>query len=134
MTTPSYDLTGTWDGVFYYKDVPDAGPTTPFLAKIRETRGAFTGTVIEPHEFIDATVSATIQGARNGRAVQFAKDYEVDDEDYQATVQYAGTLSEDGNMIHGEWRITHWTGRFEMTRAPGMVEKAEREEVVGLDI
>lgn len=134
MTTPNYDLTGTWDGAFFYKDVPDAGPTTPFVAVIRETSGAFSGTVIEPHELKETTVSATIQGARDGRAVKFAKDYEEDDEDYQETVQYFGILSEDGDAITGEWRIDHWTGQFEMTRTPSMVQKAEQKEAIGVDL
>lgn len=130
MTKDSLDLTGTWDGVFFYQDVPDAGPTTPFLAIINETSGAFSGTVIEPHEFVEGTISATIHGHRQDRKVAFSKDYETEDEDYQATVQYAGTLSEDGDMISGEWSIDHWTGTFEMTRSLGAAEMAVKQESV----
>lgn len=124
MTAETLDLTGAWDGVYHYKDVPDAGPSTPFLATIKETNGAFTGTVIEPHEFKEGTVSAIIHGRRRGRDVSYAKDYETDDEDYQATVQYTGTLSDDGQIMTGAWSIEHWSGTFEMSRSPEAAEIA----------
>ncbi|WP_298335033.1 hypothetical protein [uncultured Erythrobacter sp.] len=122
MTDRSLDITGSWDGIYFYKDVPDAGPATPFLATINETNGAFTGTVIEPHELIERTVHATIHGHRQSCIVTFSKDYETVDEIYQETVQYRGTLSEDGEAIVGEWAIEHWKGRFEMNRAPSAEE------------
>lgn len=125
MTARDLNLSGTWDGVFSYPDMPEAGPTTPFLADIRETNGAFTGTVIEPHELDRNTIRAIIHGQRTDHLVQFAKDYEEADEYYQATVQYSGSLSEDGNTITGEWSIDHWRGAFEMTRASGAQEEVQ---------
>ena len=134
MTNIKLDLSGTWDGIYFYKDVPDAGPATPFLAIIRETDGAFTGTVIEPHELRAATISATIFGHRQGTRVQFAKDYECDDEEYRETVQYTGELCTKGQMISGEWAIEHWSGRFEMTRATGLAETVEGKESAEVDL
>jgi hypothetical protein len=134
MTKASLDLTGTWDGVYFYKDVPDAGPTTPFLAIIRETSGAFSGIVTEPHELREGTISATIFGNRQGTRVQFAKDYDCDDEEYQETVQYSGELSPDGQMVTGDWAIEHWSGSFEMTRAPGLAETVERKESAEIEL
>lgn len=123
MSQAGSNLTGAWDGIYFYKDFPEAGPDTPFLATIIETNGTLTGTVIEPHEFTQETIMATIIGHRSGALVTFAKDYEGDDEDYQETVQYRGTLSPDCEMIVGEWNIGHWSGPFEMTRAPRLEEQ-----------
>lgn len=133
MNANSLDLTGTWDGVFFYKDMPEAGPTTPFFATIKETLGAITGTVIEPHEFTKAIIMATIIGHRSGHSVQFAKDYEDPDEDYRETVQYSGTLTNDGQVITGEWRIGIWSGAFEMTRTPGIAEEVAQDEAAWVD-
>ena len=134
MTKAMLDLTGTWDGVYFYKDVPDAGPTTPFLAIIRETSGAFSGIVTEPHEFREGTISATIFGNRQDTLVQFAKDYDCHDEEYRETVQYRGELTADGQMVTGSWAIGHWSGRFEMTRAPGLAETAQRKQRVEIQL
>lgn len=133
MNANSLDLTGTWDGIYFYKDMPEAGPDTPFFATIKETLGAFTGTVIEPHELSQVTITAAIMGHRSDLQVQFAKDYENPDEDYLATVQYSGTLSSDGELITGEWRIGHWSGLFEMTRTPSIAAEAEQEEAVSAE-
>lgn len=133
MSDNALDLTGTWDGIYLYKDVPEAGPTTPFFATIKETRGAVTGTVIEPHELTMATIMATIIGHRSGHAVEFAKDYESPDEYYQETVQYSGTLTNDGQLITGDWRIGIWSGAFEMTRTPSIAEEATHKEAAWTD-
>ena len=134
MGTQSFDLTGTWDGVFFYKDVEEAGPATPFFASIRETAGLFSGSVIEPHEVTKATITATIMGNRREHSVAFAKDYDDPDELYLETVQYSGVLSADGEIITGEWRIGHWAGRFEMTRSLSVMAEAEQEEVVQAEL
>lgn len=134
MASNTLDLTGIWDGLYRYKDVPDAAPATPFLATIKETSGAFTGTVLEPHEFDDLTIGATIHGRRDMCDSQFAKDYETDDEYYRETVQYRGTLSEDGEMITGEWSIGHWAGAFEMTRELGASEALAEKVSVAVEL
>ncbi|MHA7819671.1 MAG: hypothetical protein ACX930_08515 [Erythrobacter sp.] len=110
------ELSGGWDGTFYYPDVPEAGPATPFLARITDRGGALTGTVIEPNEFREGTAHATLVGQRVGRSVHFAKDYHDAGWEYAETVLYNGTLNEDGDTITGEWSIDHWRGTFEMSR------------------
>lgn len=134
MSTTNLDLNGTWDGIYFYNDLIEAGPDTPFIATIKETLGAFTGTVIEPHEFTKATLTATIIGHRSGLNVQFSKDYEDPDDDYLETVQYKGTLSSDCEMISDEWSIGHLAGHFEMTRTPSVAEEAEMKETASLDV
>lgn len=116
MASIALELTGTWDGVFHYPEVPEAGPTTPFLATLTERGGVIEGRVVEPHEYADTTAEACVLGTRIGRAVHFAKDYSGAGWEYDETVLYFGTLSEDGTTISGEWQIEHWRGPFEMTR------------------
>ena len=119
------NLTGGWDGTFTYPDVPEAGPTTPFLATITDRGGVIEGTIIEPHEFESGTAHATLVGQRIGRSVHFAKDYHGAGWEYRETVLYYGTLSEDGDTITGEWQIEHWRGGFEMTRQSRVDAEAE---------
>lgn len=109
-------LSGSWDGIFTYPDVPEAGPVTPFLAKLTDKGGVLNGTIMEPHEFEPGTVHASLLGQRIGRSVHFAKDYLDAGWEYRETVLYFGTVSEDGDAITGEWRIDHWRGGFEMVR------------------
>lgn len=112
----SYDLSGSWDGTYFYPDVPEAGPVTPFLATVSDRGGALTGRIIEPHEFREGTVHSSLVGQRIGRSVHFEKSYHDAGWEYSQTVIYDGKLSEDGETITGEWRIDHWSGPFEMSR------------------
>jgi hypothetical protein len=110
------DLTGKWDGVYAYPDVPDAGPVTPFLAEITEQGGQIHGTIIEPHEFRHGTAYASLEGVRAGISVDFLKIYLAAGEEYEEPVAYAGQLSDDGNVITGHWMMSDWSGPFEMVR------------------
>ena len=123
----SKNLSGAWDGTFYYPEVPEAGPVTPFLATIIDRGGALSGTVIEPHEFRDGTAHATIVGQRIGSAVHFSKSYHDAGWEYAQTVLYDGAISEDGESIAGEWHIDHWRGSFEMTRQSSVDAEVEVE-------
>ena len=123
----STNLTGSWDGTFSYPDVPEAGPITPFLAKISDNGGVIRGTVIEPHEFQPGSAHSNILGQRIGRSVHFAKDYHSAGEFYRETVLYFGTVSSEGDLITGEWQIEHWRGPFEMRRELTADAHAERE-------
>ena len=127
MSAALLDLSGAWDGVFSYPDLPEAGPTTPFLATITDRGGVIEGRVIEPHEYVEGTAHARILGHRIGQQVHFAKDYRGAGWAYAETVHYWGTLSEDGTRITGEWQIEHWRGPFEMTRdlPPGCEAESE---------
>jgi len=110
------DLSGKWDGVFAYPDVPGAGPVTPFLAEITEQGGRIRGTIIEPNEFRPGTAHAVLEGVRAGTSVDFLKTYLAAGEEYEEPVAYAGQLSDDGNVITGHWIMQDWSGPFEMIR------------------
>ena len=127
MGNASVNLTGRWDGVFSYPDVPEAGPTTPFLATLSDSNGVLSGEVIEPNEYHPGTAQSTILGQRIGRSVHWEKRYHGAGEEYHATVLYFGSVSEDGETITGEWRIDHWRGPFEMTRGFSADEAVSQE-------
>lgn len=133
MGAGSHDLTGKWDGVFSYPNVPEAGPTTPFLATISDMGGVIKGEVIEPHETGGGTAHSTILGQRIGTSVHFSKNYHDAGWEYQATVEYFGTLSDDGDTIVGEWRIKHWRGPFEMVRETTRSEEVADEAMETLE-
>lgn len=110
------DLSGKWDGVYAYPPVAEAGPVTPFLAEIADSGGRISGTIIEPNEFRPETAHATLEGARSGNRVDFLKIYHGAGEEYDEPVAYAGSLSDDGNVITGRWIMAEWSGPFEMVR------------------
>jgi len=110
------DLSGKWDGVFAYPDVPGAGPVTPFLAEITEQGGRISGTIIEPHAFRPGTAHAALEGVRAGKSVDFLKTYRAAGAEYDEPVAYGGQLSDDGNVITGHWTMQDWYGPFEMVR------------------
>jgi hypothetical protein len=127
------DLSGKWDGIYTYPAVPDAGPTTPFLADIADIGGRISGTIIEPNEFRPETAQATLEGARSGSRVDFLKIYHGAGEEYDEPVAYSGTLSDDGNVITGRWIMAEWSGTFEMVRQIETMVAGEVEAVVGID-
>ncbi|WP_299193780.1 hypothetical protein [uncultured Erythrobacter sp.] len=134
MASGNPNMTGQWDGVYYYPDVPEAGPTTPFLATLTEDALVVKGEVIEPNEFHPGTARATVLGLRIGRSVHWEKTYHDAGEEYCATVLYFGTLSEDCDTVTGEWSIEHWGGPFEMVRASAAQEPASQSAEAELEI
>ena len=130
----NHDLTGMWDGVYSYPAVPDAGPTTPFLADISEVGGRISGTIIEPNEFRPGTAHATIIGHRAGNVVEFSKSYHGAGPEYDEPVAYTGQLSDDGTLITGHWMMQEWSGPFEMVRQAKVEALEEARESVGVDI
>ncbi len=131
--TDSQDLTGRWDGVFSYPAVPDAGPSTPFLADISEIAGQISGAIMEPHEFRSGTAHATIMGHRGGDVVDFSKTYHGAGSEYDEPVSYTGQLSNDGTLITGHWMMQDWSGPFEMVRQAGVEAREEARASISVD-
>ena len=125
------DLTGLWHGTFVYPAF--SGPTTPFVARIVEVQGRLSGTIIEPNLVgrMSEELEAVIEGAREGRAVDFIKTYDGKS-DASNSVDYVGQLSQDGATITGVWSYEAWDGTFEMHRDAALEEeigKAVGDEV-----
>ena len=131
--TDNQNLTGTWDGVYSYPAVADAGPTTPFLADISDVGGQISGTIIEPHEFHGNTAHALIIGYRAGTVVDFSKTYHGAGAAYDEPVAYIGQLSDDGTLITGHWMLQEWSGQFEMVRQVRVETLVEARETVSID-
>ena len=116
--TGSFDLTGSWSGVFSF---PRLHPPTPFTALLDETAGWLLGCTEEKAMVggpnAGRLLSATLQGRREGRAVTFLKTYDVSTARYD-TVSYSGELCADGSELAGQWTAGGWSGEFLMIRAP----------------
>jgi len=128
-----FDLSGKWDGVFAYPDVPGAGPVTPFLAQITEQGGQISGTIIEPNDFRPGTAHASLEGVRAGTSVDFLKTYHAAGEEYDEPVAYAGQLSDDGNVITGHWMMADWSGPFEMVRQESAQATEDAQTAITID-
>jgi hypothetical protein len=129
MGRSSLNLTGDWSGEFGYPR--HSGPTTPFLATLRDDGGRLTGTIIEPDILSGAaSVTATLEGLRHGSSVDFTKTYSAPPFGYENPVDYVGSLSDDGNTVTGVWSLLDLDGTFEMRREAASEELAEEEEAV----
>ena len=120
------NLSGLWMGRYTYPH--NEGPTTPFLARIEDTGGALSGTIIEPNTIGPSSDSleAMLNGSRTGSAVDFTKVYDGASDAAHA-VDYVGQVSGDGNTISGVWSLAHLDGPFEMYREAVWEEKAGQE-------
>jgi beta-glucanase (GH16 family) len=119
------NLTGVWNGFFSYPRLLE--PVT-FTATLIETQSWVSGSTHEPctvGKHIGQTLYATLLGTRTGNAVTFKKTYDGTSDRYH-TVNYEGTIVEDGTEIEGRWivRVT-WSGRFLMVRSGHTVPAAK---------
>jgi hypothetical protein len=120
------NLTGVWHGLYSYP----YGQSVSFVATLIDSGVSFSGTIHEPCVLGDSpnkTLHATLDGTRQGSAVSFLKTYQDAGANY-GSVQYDGTLSDDGTEIEGRWRIQNdWSGKFLMIRPAGKVVEVEQE-------
>lgn len=120
---PAISLSGDWTGVYDYSDAPDFDPVT-FYASLTDVAGVIWGTSLERSTAPDSDdmLEAALNGSRSGREVRFRKVYTSDMHGGELPIDYAGTLSTDGNRITGTWRFfvtgTKTTGPFIMNRHP----------------
>jgi hypothetical protein len=133
MSPDRYDMTGLWEGTFAYPSFQ--GPTTPFVASIEESDGSLTGSIMEPNTigWSSEELEAVLNGARNGRSVDFTKAYDGSSDAAHA-VDYVGQLSDDGELVTGVWSLQELDGTFEMRRSASLEELVEAEEEVVLPV
>ena len=121
------DLSGRWMGFFNY---PVARPPVSFEASLHDSGGVITGVTTEPSDVpggLARTVSATIDGRREGSSVTFVKVYDQFDGHYDL-VHYQGAVQAGRDEIEGRWEIPgNWGGTFLMVRASGTSEEIELE-------
>jgi hypothetical protein len=120
------DLSGRWHGFYSYGGHAHA---CPFEAELRDHGGELVGVCFEIAAFgptSGSSLTAQLEGRRNGSAVDFAKTYdEVALAGY--SIHYAGTLAEGGNEIEGTWTIPgEHSGTFLMVREGAAEAEEER--------
>jgi hypothetical protein len=124
------DLSGRWHGFYSYgAAAPANGHPCAFEAELRDHGGELVGVSFEIAAFgprPGSTLTASVEGRRNGSAVDFAKTYdEVALARY--SIHYAGTLASGGNEIEGRWSIPgENSGTFLMVREGGAEAEEER--------
>ena len=69
---------------------------------------------------------ATLRGQRAGSTVTFGKTYDRTG-GWEHSVDYEGSVSEDGTEVAGEWRVQGWSGPFLMMRANGKEDAVLRK-------
>ena len=130
-----HNLSGLWMGSYAYPG--GVAPTTPFLARIEDLDGRFSGTTMEPDNVTGGEgLEADIAGHRQGNAVDFTKTYRTGNSEFFEPIDYVGRLSADGNSVTGVWSLQEMNGTFEMFREAVWEEEAEEEAsvVVPLEI
>ena len=113
-STSSLPLTGDWRG--YYNYLGGTGFTSSFTARIEDECTQLRGEKIEPDRGGgSAPMRASIVGARDSNTVKFTAFGTPHSVEFNS-VDYVGTLSEDGNTISGMWAFQIFDGPFEMHR------------------
>jgi hypothetical protein len=87
------NITGTWLGTFWQKGKP-----TPFEATFIQNGNLICGNILDD----DYLGEAILQGEVVGRNISFVKSY-LSITEKRASVNYNGTISEDGNSMRGKW-------------------------------
>lgn len=106
------ELTGPWLGSYWQNSTP-----TRFEATFVQASNSLSGRIIDDGPLGEAQV----QGQVTGRNVSFSKKY-FNNPGY--TIQYTGTVSEDGNHISGQWRLNaKHSGTWEAHRSNNDLSK-----------
>ncbi|MBT9311437.1 hypothetical protein [Leptothoe kymatousa] len=87
------ELTGSWLGSYWQAETP-----TRFEATFVQAHNSLSGRTMDDGPLGEAQ----IQGDVTGRRITFSKQY-FNNPTY--TIQYSGTVSEDGNHITGQWQF-----------------------------
>jgi hypothetical protein len=102
------NLTGTWLGTYWQDDMP-----TRFEMSIAQGGNALSGNILDDGNLGEATIT----GEAIGRNIQFSKRYIRIS---QGNILYQGLLSEDENLIQGEWILKMYSPVYgEMTDSGG---------------
>ena len=113
-STPSPPLTGDWRG--YDNFLGGTGLTSSFMAKIEDDGTHLSGEKIEPDRRGGSAPSrASIIGVRENTTVKFTAFGTPHSVAFNS-VDYVGTVSEDGNTISGMWAFQIFDGPFKMHR------------------
>jgi hypothetical protein len=121
--TDGIDLTGRWEGVYFYPiheemNPFDDLPATPFTANVTDHAGLIEGRSLEPDLFgdLDAPpIPARWEGHHADGELTFTKFPDGGGQIH--TIDYFGSISGDANSVSGRWVIYgEWEGTFRMQR------------------
>lgn len=126
------DVSGVWYGRYF------AGSAeveqNSFIAHLEEAGGEVSGTITEPDTTgLEEVRRAFVDGSRTGAVLSFLKQYDPAGS-LAHSVNYAGTLSDDGTEVTGEWRFSGYHGSFVMNREKFTADELENEAAVDEDI
>ena len=114
IATVPVPLTGDWRGSYDYLGGTDH--TSSFTARIEENGTHLSGEKIEPdRRGGSAPGRASIVGVRESSKVSFTA-FGTPHSVALNSIDYVGTVSEDGNTISGMWAFQIFDGPFEMHR------------------
>jgi hypothetical protein len=94
------NLTGTWLGTYWQDDMP-----TRFEMAIAQGGKALSGNILDDGNLGEATIT----GEAIGRNIQFTKRYVSA---FQGKILYQGLLSEDENLMQGEWGLKMYSSAY----------------------
>ena len=127
-----HDVSGVWYGRYFASSAEVE--ENSFIAHLDEQGGEVSGTITEPDTTGTEEVRrAFVDGSRAGTALSFVKQYDPAGA-LAHSVNYAGTLSEDGSEVTGEWRFSGYHGSFVMNRETFTADELEDEAAAGEDI
>ena len=92
------DLSGVWLGTYWQRKQP-----VRFEMTLVQGGNSLSGRVLDDNDL----GSALLAGKVSGRSVNFTKTYITAS---RHSVEYTGTLSEDGKRMKGQWRISWFSG------------------------
>lgn len=106
------ELTGPWLGSYWDTKAP-----TRFEATFVQAQNSLSGRIVDDSPLGEAQITGSV----TGRQVTFSKKY-FNNPSY--IVRYTGTVSEDGDHIHGQWRIdSRHSGAWEAHRSDNDLSK-----------
>ncbi|PJI90289.1 hypothetical protein DAH55_07835 [Sphingomonas koreensis] len=119
------DVTGVWYGRYF---ASSAGvEENSFIAHLDEMAGDVSGTITEPDTtWMEEVRRAFVDGDRMGSRLRFMKQYDPAGP-LAHSVAYAGTISDDGTEVTGEWRFSGYHGSFVMNRETFRAEELDEE-------
>jgi len=103
---PMTDLSGMWLGTYWQRETP-----TRFETTLVQGGNTLSGSVLDDGYLGEAQLSGTV----TGRQVRFVKRYIAQS---VPSIDYIGTVSEDGDRITGQWSIAGFdSGPWEAHRS-----------------
>jgi len=100
------DLNGTWLGTYWQDGIP-----TRFEAVVIQSGNSLSGSILDDSYLGEARLSGEVIG----RGISFTKRYLTSSPE---PIKYVGTISEDENLMQGQWNIgLRYSGSWEAHRS-----------------